>query len=231
VIGALLFWLDNLLIEPWIDLARGGFAWLLDLLGMEGLAVVAFSLVVSLLTTPLYLQMERTKGRVMAERDRMNQELARIRRYYQGRERYFYTRAVHRQFRYRPIHAVTSAGDLYLQVAVFFLAYRFLSNEPMLDGASFGLIADLGRPDGLLFGFNVLPLVMTLANVASALVYSQDRRQRRNAFVLALAFLILLRASPAGLVLYWTFNNLYSLLRNLIARERRQRRAAAGGDA
>ena len=147
-------------------------------------------------------------------------------RYYKGRERYFYTRAVHRQFRYHPFQAVTGAGDLYLQVALFAVAYRFLSHEPLLQGEPFGLIADLSMSDGLLFGINLLPIVMTLANVASALVYTRDHRQRRNAILLALAFWVLLRTSPSGLVLYWTCNNLFSLLRNIVVREVRQRGAA-----
>lgn len=219
-----MFWLDNLLIQPWPDLARALFSWLVLLTNSAGFALMAFSLVVTLVTTPLYLQMEAHKAKATAVRAGMQQELARIARYYKGRERYFYTRAVHRQFRYHPIQAVWGAGDLYLQVALFALAYRFLSHEPMLHGESFGLIADLSVADGLLFGVNLLPIVMTLANVASVNVYTPDRRQRHYALLLALAFWILLRNSASGLVLYWTCNNLFSLLRNLIARELRLRR-------
>jgi membrane protein insertase Oxa1/YidC/SpoIIIJ len=220
-----LFWLDTLLIQPWLDLARGLFIELFELTSSVGFSLMAFSLVVTLITTPLYLQMEAHKAKVKAVRTRMQREVARIARYYTGRERYFYTRAVHRQFRYHPLQAVWAAGDLWLQVALFALAYRFLSHEPLLQGESFGLIANLGLRDGLLFGISLLPIVMTLANIASANIYTRDRRQRRYALLLALAFWILLRNSASGLVLYWTCNNLFSLLRNLIIREWGLRRA------
>jgi len=149
----------------------------------------------------------------------MNQEIARIKAHYKGRERYFYVRAIHRQFGYHPIHAVFSSSDLYLQILVFTTVYRYLAQHDALRGTRFLGIHDLGRPDGLFFGVNLLPILMTLLNVGSAMLYGADPSKRRQSFLLAGAFLLLLYQSPAGLVLYWTFNNAFSLVRNFVERK------------
>lgn len=183
-----------------------------------GGTIVLFSLVLNLLLLPVYYQMERA-GRAGREiRARVQEEVDRMRRHFRGRERYFYIRAVHRQFGYRPISAVFSAGDLYVQILVFATVYRFLLGLPFLSGASFAGIPDLSRPDGLLFGWNLLPLLMTLANVASAVAYHGSRATRLQSFALAVLFLVLLYRSPSGIVLYWTCNNVFSLVRNVIER-------------
>ena len=96
-------------------------------------------------------------------------------------------------------------------------------------------ISDLSRPDDLFrlplrlpfFGaeFNLLPFLMTgLSVVASALhnPLSLDaglrRKQVRNMVLLAIAFFVLFYTFPAGMVLYWTTNNLISVIKSLWAR-------------
>jgi membrane protein insertase Oxa1/YidC/SpoIIIJ len=96
--------------------------------------------------------------------------------------------------------------------------YRYLSGLQDLTGQAFGPIADLSRADGLLGGANLLPLLMTAINAAAVFSYVEDRAKRLQALALAAIFLVLLYGSPAGLVLYWTTNNLFSLLRNLVTR-------------
>ena len=99
---------------------------------------------------------------------------------------------------------------------VFATVYRYLAGLEDLAGASFFAIADLGQPDGLLRGINLLPILMTAANFASATIYGDTRSKRLQAYGLAVLFLVLLYGSRSGLVLYWTSNNLFSLLRNWI---------------
>jgi membrane protein insertase Oxa1/YidC/SpoIIIJ len=107
-----------------------------------------------------------------------------------------------------------------VQILVFVTVFHFLSGLGALAGASFGPIADLSRPDRLLGGVNLLPLLMTAINAASVFAYVDDRSKRMQALALAAVFLLLLYGSASGLVLYWTMNNLFSLVRNLVARGR-----------
>ena len=91
----------------------------------------------------------------------------------------------------------------------------------MLQNASFGPIANLGAPDGLLqlgsVTVNLLPILMTVINLVSGAIYLRGFpvKSKVQQYVLALLFLVLLYNRPAGLVLYWTINNVFALVKNI----------------
>jgi membrane protein insertase Oxa1/YidC/SpoIIIJ len=93
-----------------------------------------------------------------------------------------------------------------------------------LSGAGFLWIHDLARPDRLatlpfalpFFGdaLNLLPFLMAGVTVVSSRGFGDPslsarllRRQRRNLYLLAGLFFVLFYTFPAGMVLYWTTNN------------------------
>jgi membrane protein insertase Oxa1/YidC/SpoIIIJ len=209
--------LDTLLLQPLLEI----YSTVLELLPGwwgPGVRVMAFAVVVNVVLAPVYRQMEHHSRGLRGIREQVAREVARMRRHFRGRELYFYTRAIHRQYRYHPASALLGSADLFVQILVFATAYRFLSDLPLLAGARFGPIADLSRPDALLGAVNLLPLLMTAFNAASVFAYEEDRTKRLQSLALAAVFLVLLYRSPSGLVLYWTVNNLFSLLRNLVVR-------------
>lgn len=211
--------LDNLFLRPLMLICEGLFIGILSVVKSPGVALILLGICVNLLLLPLYYQMERS-GRLERERrSAMQREIARIKGAFKGRERYFYIKTIHRHFQYRPLRALFSSSDLFLQVIVFSTAYRYLKDLSLLEGVSFLGIHDLSEPDGLLSGVHLLPLLMTFANVASVLYYVEDKGKRRQGFFLAMLFLALLYSSPSGLVLYWTSSNVFSWLRNLIGRK------------
>jgi hypothetical protein len=56
---------------------------------------------------------------------------------------------------------------------------------------------------------------MTVINIAAGAIYTKDfgAKDKIQLYGMALVFLLLLYKSPAGLVLYWTFNNIFSLIK------------------
>ena len=210
---------ERALLDPLLEVYAAAFNALLEWLSSPGLAIVLFGVLVNIVLTPVYFQMERAGRRGAALREEMNREIARLKKHYSGREAYFYIRTVHRQYGYHPLRVLLSSGDLLLQILVFATVYRFLAGHPMISGAEFSFIEDLAEPDRLALGVNVLPILMTLLNVGSALLYSDSKSKRATAFALAALFLVLLYNSPAGLVLYWTTNNAFSLIRNYLVRK------------
>ena len=207
--------LDNVLMQPLMLLWQGLFLTLLE--GVSpGFALILMGVVVNLLLLPLYFQMEQGSRAARDRRSEMDAEEARYKAHYRGRERYFYIRALHRQYGHHPIKALFTASDLFLQIVVFSTVYRYLIAVEQIQGVPFLGIADLGRPDGLLWGVHVLPLLMTAANIASVLVYVDEPGKRRHGLALAALFLALLYSSPSGLVLYWTTSSVFSWVRNVV---------------
>jgi YidC/Oxa1 family membrane protein insertase len=209
--------LHGLFVEPLMQIYAMVFAALPEWLGMGG-RIIAFGLAVNLLLLPLYQQMESRSRDTRKLREQVMRDAQRMRRHFKGRERYFYIQAVHRQHGYHPLSSLLGSADLAVQIVVFITVYHFLAGMPALQGASFGPIEDLSRPDRLLAGANLLPVLMTAINIGSTLIYHQEASRRTQALLLAVLFLVLLYNSPSGLVLYWTTNNLFSLLRNVFSR-------------
>lgn len=198
--------------SPLISIYEAVFFGLPDWLNVGG-KVVVFGLLVNLILTPFYLQMEKLSAQIRLKNALMRAEIARMKRHFRGRERYFYIRTVHRQFGHNALTPLLNSGELLVQILMFVSVYRFLSEQQALRGQAFGPIEDLSSPDSLLLGFPLLPVIMTALNLLSVFVYSQ---KRTLGVVMALGFLVVLYKSPAGLVLYWTVNNWFSLTRNVV---------------
>ena len=109
-----------------------------------------------------------------------------------------------------------------MEIPFFTAAYLFFSHLDMLNGMNWWIIKDLALPDGLLkinnVTINILPILMTIFNVISCEIYMKGFKfkEKVQIYALAFVFLIILYNSPSGLVLYWTFNNLISLIRSVI---------------
>ena len=187
----------------------------------SALSIVALSLIVNLLILPLYLRADRIQEEEKEQAVRMKPGIDRIKKVFKGDEQYLILQTYYRQNHYKPYYALKSLLPLLLQVPFFMAAYSFLSALPLLRGAAAGPIRDLGAPDALLmigsWTVNVLPVAMTVINLLSGLVYSKGMplKSKVQMLVIALVFLVLLYNSPSGLVLYWTLNNVFSLVKNL----------------
>ena len=172
----------------------------------------------------------------MQEEERETEEYLRhgvehIKKTFKGDERVMMLQTYYRQNNYKPTFVLKGATSLLLQIPFFLAAYNFLSNLEILNGVSFGLIDDLSKPDGLLslFGqnINILPIIMTAVNLISSFVYSkkQPLKSKLQLYITAAVFLVLLYNSPSGLVFYWTLNNVFSLFKTVILKQKNPKRA------
>lgn len=186
-----------------------------------GLAIVSVSLLVNFLVLPLYKRADELQAAERSAAQEIDPWVKHIRRSFKGDERFMMLNTLYRQQGYSPVYALRSSLSLLLQVPFFIAAYHFLSHLGLLSGASFLFIRDLGKEDALLvaggLAINILPIAMTVINLISGMIYTKGAslRDKLQLYILALLFLVLLYHSPAGLVLYWTLNNIFSLLKNV----------------
>jgi len=194
------------------------------LTGSYGLAIIALSLAFNLALLPAYHLAEKVQGREREIQRRMAPKIEEFKFAFKGEERYWMLRALYRQHRYHPVYALRGLLPLAIQIPFFIATYGLLSNYEPLVGQSFLAIRDLGSPDHLLFGVNVLPILMTALNCLAVYLYSKQlpEREKIQSYVIAVIFLVLLYNSPAGLVLYWTVNNLISVIKSYIYSTARQ---------
>lgn len=191
------------------------------LTGSLGLSIVTLSFVLNVLLLPLYKKADEIQAEENDIQNKMKPDIDFIKKTFSGDEQFLLLQTYYRQHNYKPIYALRSSISLLLQIPFFIAAYSFLSNLQLLEGASFGpFINDLSKPDGLLFGLNLFPILMTLINIVSCIVYTkgQPLKSQLQLYIMALLFLILLYNAPSALSFYYLLNNLFSLIKNVFSK-------------
>ncbi|MCR5287313.1 MAG: membrane protein insertase YidC [Saccharofermentans sp.] len=191
------------------------------LIGNAGLSIIFLSLAVNFLVLPLYKRADELQAEERDIQTNMASRLKHIKSTFKGDERFFMIQEYYRINHYKPVYALKSSLSVLLQIPFFIAAYNLLSGMQGLQGMRFGFIPDLGKEDALFmignFPVNVLPILMTLINIVSGIIYTKGHpvKEKVQVYGLAAVFLILLYRSPSGLVFYWLLNNVFSLVKNV----------------
>ncbi|MFN3813550.1 MAG: membrane protein insertase YidC [Aquificaceae bacterium] len=105
---------------------------------------------------------------------------------------------------------------IFLQIPVFFALYKVLTITADLQLASFLWIPSLSQKDP----YYALPILMGLTMIAQQFINpNPDKSQNIVMYISSVAFTFLFASFPAGLVLYWTFNNLLNIAQSYIIKE------------
>jgi YidC/Oxa1 family membrane protein insertase len=196
------------------------------------MSIILLSLCVKLLIAPLYRIAARWQSDVNQQQSQLAPRLSEIKRQYKGEEQVQKTLALYKELHIHPLFALKSLLSAAIQIPVFFAAYHMLSEHIALYGVSLGIIRNLAYPDQLIslpftipfFGqyIHILPFVMTGISIGTAYIHTDlslskilQHKQRNSLLILALLFLIILYNSPAGMLLYWTINNIFSFMETL----------------
>lgn len=185
------------------------------------LTIFVISFLINLICLPLYINAEKLQKQERDIQNKMSKRVECIKKNFKGDERHMLLATYYRQNNYHPIMSLRTSLSLLLQIPFFTAAYFFFSHLQLLHGLSMGIIEDLSKPDNLLhigsISVNVLPIFMTVINLVAGAIYSreQSKKDKIQIWTLALVFLAILYNSPSGLVLYWTFNNFFSLIKNI----------------
>jgi YidC/Oxa1 family membrane protein insertase len=219
--------------------------WLNHLLGNFGLAIMAFTIGVKALFLPLasysYRSMSKMKllaPKVAALRERYKDEPAKIQQEMMA------------IYKAEKVNPASGCLPMLLQVPVFFCLYKdiFVTIE-MRHAPFFGWIHDLSAqdPTNLLNAFGLIPFDPT--SIAPALhlsawtlimgatMYAQqqlnppppDPMQAKLFRFMPLIFMFMMGRFPAGLVIYWSWNNTLTCLQQwFIMRQTRLRGSRTG---
>ena len=205
------------------------------IVGNWGLAIMLLSLSVKVLMWPLTWLAERWQAEVNREQSLLAPELAAIRREFRGEEAHNLTLEVYRRHGVSQFYTLKSLAGFLVQIPVFIAAFDMLGENFSLAGAPFLWVQDLSLPDRVLalpgvlpfFGghLNLMPVLMTGFTILAArlqedasLAPELRAGQRVRLYGMGALFFVLLYTFPAGMVLYWTTNNLLHLGKILLGR-------------
>ncbi len=196
-----------------------------EIFGNYGIAILIVTLVIKLIFFPIANKSYKSMGKMRL----IAPEIKKI------RERYKDNRQKQQQemmalYKKEGANPITGCLPLLIQIPVFFALYKvlFVTIE-MRHAPFFGWIQDLSAPDPLnLFTFfgiipwtppsfipiiGIWPLLMGVTMWLQMRLNPQpmDPIQARIFMIMPIFFTFLLAAFPAGLVIYWTWNNILSI--------------------
>jgi len=213
--------LYTLLFKPLEMLFEVIFSFAYRIIGNPGLSIIALSLAMNFLVLPLYRRADAMQEEECDIENKLHAGVAHIKKTFKGDEKTMMLQTYYRQNNYSPTQILRSAVSLFLEIPFFIAAYNFLSSLQILNGVAFGPIADLSKPDSLFmigtFSVNILPVLMTVINIISTVIFTKGHplKTKIQLYGMAAFFLVFLYDSPAGLVFYWTLNNVFSLVKTI----------------
>ena len=194
-----------------------------------GMTLVLFTLILKALFVPLGLITVRMQSQVSLHQGQLAPVLAEIKSKYDGEEAHKRIMAAHKKLGITTFFVLKPMLAMLVQIPIWIAVFNTLGEMPQLQHAGFLWIESLAYPDAIatlpfvvpLFGDSVslLPMLMTAVTIVSALLF-QDRlapegelkRQKRNLYLIGLAFFVLFYPFPAAMVLYWTLSNALQIL-------------------
>ena len=195
-----------------------------------GFSLILLSVIVNVLLLPFYNYADKIQAALNQKEKEMHPYVSHIKRVFKGSERTMILQTYYNENHFSPLLTLKGSFSLLIQIPLFIAAYQLIAELlPLFQGVSFLFIKDLSLPDGLIsfpdITINVLPIFMTAINLISCFVYGKEKpfKNRLQTYIISVVFLILLYNSPSCFVLYWTTNNVFSLVKNIIQRHKKKK--------
>lgn len=188
-----------------------------------GLSIMALSVVISLLLTPVTAYARRLEAKGSARQQAMAPFIAEAKAASAGRAQFEKIDAIYQRYGYHPIHSMISLLPLLIQLPFLLAAVFLLVDHSGLAGKGFLFIQDLSEPDALLsfasLRINLLPIALTAIAIAESHIRPEATVEARRHFLFVAAILlILIYPFPAGVCLYWLTANSVSLAKSCLRR-------------
>ena len=199
--------------------------WLAAVFGNYGVAILLLTLVVKIIFFPLANKSYKS----MSQMKKLQPEMMKIRERY-GDDREKMNMEIMNLYKKEKVNPAAGCLPILIQIPVFFALYKvlFVSLE-MRHAPFFGWIQDLSAPDPTtllnLFGLlpftppEFIPALGIWPLLMGATMWLQfklnptppDPMQARIMSLLPVIFVFIFATFPAGLVIYWTWNNILSV--------------------
>ena len=199
------------------------------LVGNFGVAIILFTIVLRICVFPL----ANTSFKSFANMRKIGPQMAEMREKYADDKQQMQKELV-KLYQKEKVNPMAGCLPILVQIPIFFSLFKVLSNTiEMRHAPFFGWIQDLSAPDPTTFqnlfgllpwdGFNFMaigiwPILMLVTMIFQRKLSPPptDKTQAMMFAALPWIMTVVLAQFAAGLVIYWTFNNLFSTLQQYI---------------
>ena len=196
-------------------------------LGAYAMSLVLMTILIKLLFWPLTQKSTRSMKRMQA----LAPETKKIQEKYKE-DPMKAQRKVMELWKEHKVSPMSGCWPMMIQLPIFFSLFRMIPNAIELRGAQFLWACDLSKPDTIFllpfffFPVNPLPLLMGVTMLIQARMQppspGMDPAQQTMMKYMPLMFMVFLYGQPAGLTLYWTVQNLLTILQTKLTKAKEE---------
>jgi YidC/Oxa1 family membrane protein insertase len=220
---------DRAIDFGWFYFLTKPFLYMLSYMGLSlgslGVAILIFTVMLKFITLPLSLKSNHSMARMKA----LQPEVKRIQERF-GDDKIRQNQEMMALFKREKVSPMSGCVPTLIQIPIFFALYKVLYvGIEMRQAPFFGWIRDMSSPDPTsaltLFGLlswtppaalhiGAWPILMGCSMFLQQRLAPQtmDKSQARMFMFMPILFTYMLANMPAGLVIYWTWSNLLSIL-------------------
>jgi YidC/Oxa1 family membrane protein insertase len=203
-----------LLTMNWLhDVTKLGYGWV----------IVLITVIIKMLFWPLTAASTRSMKRMQA----LAPEVKALKEKYKDDQQKFVQKQME-LWKKNKVSPMSGCLPMLIQTPVFIGFFTMIRSAIELRGAHFLWVADLSKPDtifmipGIDFPFNLLPLLMGASMLWQSHLTppspGMDPAQQKMMRYMPLLFLVFLYNYSAGLALYWTVNNLLTVVQTKLTK-------------
>ncbi len=181
-----------------------------DYVGNYGVAIIILTFLIRLLFYPLSFKSYKS----MKAMSKLQPKLKELQVKYKGKPELL-NKATMELYKKHKVNPFGGCLPVVIQIPVFFALYNVLLNAIELRGAPFAFwITDLSVKDP----YYILPIIMGLTMFLQQKLTpsTMDPKQQKIMMFMPLIFTVMFLSFPAGLVIYWTTNNILTILQQFI---------------
>ena len=196
--------------------------WLHKWVGNYGLAIMMMTVIIRLLMWPLTAKATQTTKRMQ----QLQGPLQELREKYKDNQEKL-NKEMMKMWKEHGVNPFAGCLPVFVQLPIFFALFQMLRGASELRFASFLWIRDLSLPDTIAtiagFPLNPLPIAMTatMYYLMRMTPMNMDPVQQKIYRLLPLVFIIFFYTFSAGLTLYWTMSNCFSILQQYLTNRKK----------
>ncbi len=186
------------------------------------LSIIAITILIKIIFWPLTARSTRSMKKMAAVNAKMMPEIKIIRERYKDdyQKMNMKMMEIYKKFGVNPLSQMGGCLPMLIQIPIFFGFFTMLRTAIELRGAEFLWVADLSSPDTVMeiagFPINIMPLLMTATMFLQMRLQppspGMDPAQQAIMKYMPLMFVFILYSASAGLCLYWTVQNVLTIV-------------------
>ncbi|MCC5816562.1 MAG: membrane protein insertase YidC [Leptospira sp.] len=205
---------------------RNGIVWVLKKIHIVvpnyGWAIIIFAILFKLIFFPL----NQKQADSMKKMQELSPQIKEINEKY-GNDPQVKQTKIMELYKKNKVNPMGGCLPMLIQIPIFIALYTAFSDTVDLWESPFLWVADLSEPDtifvlppimGVALNVNLLPLIMVGSQVLQSrlTVVSTDPNQKMMMYMMPIIMLYFFWSMPSGVTLYWTMQNLLSILQQVI---------------